>query len=303
MPHLIKLYLNPEESSHRPVILAELVSLVTAVKNVYSYQENERTYAEEKVLDAHRDQILGAFTSGLKVASTRKASIDGMLQLVSIPHLLTEEEVGFVLHNVNELFDPAVDIDDIRCVAGQQLRLCADICFSGPILDLLAAISKASPKLVEETTLPLLFSSLPDRAPNFEATSERSAYQRTLKSLSTLCVQPALFETLVIRLIAKLDLLCHLPDEVMLDENARTCNAAYAHSILVTLGNVIDYKVDAKQPDVPRYMDRLVPRLFALFIEPAVSAERSFNPITDDHRLIEVTGNIFASILRTVTAE
>ena len=75
-------------------------------------------------------------------------------------------------------------------------------------LDLLCTISSVAPSHVSDNTLPLLFSALPDRAPPRDAEAERIRYWRTLASLKKLCTQPDLFETLVVRLSTKLDLLC-----------------------------------------------------------------------------------------------
>ena len=79
----------------------------------------------------------------------------------------------------------------------------SDVC-----LELLSTISSFAASHVSGNTLPLLFSALPDRAPPRDAEAERVKYWRTLASLKKLCMQPDLFETLVVRFSTKLDLLC-----------------------------------------------------------------------------------------------
>jgi len=60
---------------------------------------------------------------------------------------------------------------------------------------------------VTDGTLSLLFIALPDDAPSRDSPAEISKYRRVLHLLTKLCIQPTLFETLVIRLFAKLDIL------------------------------------------------------------------------------------------------
>ncbi|KAG8958276.1 hypothetical protein FRC03_009290 [Tulasnella sp. 419] len=299
IPHLLKLLTDPTETTHRAVIITEITSLITATREAFSDSPSGRKYEEEKPLDPYKDQLLGSFISNLSSSNTRRASLEGLLQLVLIPKLLTLEELGYMVHNINNLLESSIEADDIR----------------GPILNVLTATSRFSPKLVEETTLPILFMSLPDRAPPIDAHSQRASYQRTLKSLSTLCHQANLFETFVIRLTTKLEMLFSStgphpipttnPESMEVDPTAAEtqqveCNAAYAHAILATLDNVLNLKVAEKHADVSKYVDRLVPRLYALFFQSATSPTAAMGK---DIRLLSVAASIIASIVSTLTNE
>lgn len=144
--------------------------------------------------------------------------------------------------------------------------------------------------------MPLLFSVLPDAAPGPDEKAARASYQRTLKYLSTLCLQPDLFETLVVRLSTKLELICSNqsgpPSEY---------SAAYAHSILLTLDEALDSKVAQKHTDIPKYVDRLIPRLYGLFVslaaEPMDEAGLAANA-----RLLLVASKIIGVVLRSLPA-
>ncbi len=167
---------------------------------------------------------------------------------------------------------------------------------SDAILDLLTGISSQSPRHVVQTTLPMLFTSLPDIAPPRDAESLRLKYWRTLSFLKRLCIQPDLFETLVIRLSTKLDLLCAA---VVLDEASGKPDtepaAAYAHSLLRTLADALIKKESVGHNDIAKYLDRLIPRLFHLHFHAALNDLVASNP-----RLISVTAEIVTLVMQTV---
>lgn len=170
----------------------------------------------------------------------------------------------------------------------------SDVC-----LDLLSTISSFAASHVSGNTLPLLFSALPDRAPSRDGESERVKYWRMLASLKKLCMQPDLFETLVVRFSTKLDLLC-VPSSSSPEEDLEPA-AAYAHSILKTLADVLSAKIDKGHADVVKYIDRLVPRLYNLFIYSALVSEE--RPMTaTDPRLLGVAAQIVTLVSQSLSA-
>ena len=174
--------------------------------------------------------------------------------------------------------------------------------YSDAALDVLSAVSLITPRHVEETTLPLLFSSLPDAAPSAEAYNEHAQYRRILSNLTTLCVSPPLFETLVIRLSTKLDLICDSTTKVPSDQEV---NAAYAYVILSSLCNVITKKIELCHPDIPKYLRRLVPRLYNLFIHASITGEqRDVTASAARHpRLIQAGAKVVQQIIQSVPIE
>lgn len=173
--------------------------------------------------------------------------------------------------------------------------------FSDEALAVLILIAGGNSKIVEQNTLPLLFNSLPDSAPPRTAQSERLKYWRTLRWLTKLCVPAPLFETLVIRLSTKLELV-YAPKAASGGNDDPEARAAYAHSILKTLSSVLEKKVDMEHADVPKYIDRLVPRLYSLFISQALSPDNRDAP-SIDQRVLEAAGQIITLVLQSVTVE
>jgi len=144
------------------------------------------------------------------------------------------------------------------------------------MLDLFLATAKIAPKHIEETTLPLLFSQLPDGA--VPATSAARA-ARALATLRTLCIAPVLFETLVIRLLVRLEL-CE--------------DIWYALAMLGTLQSVLQSKIDEGHVDVAKYVESLVPKLYEL-----VGTKGLFG----DVKLVEAAAAVVTLVARTLTAE
>lgn len=170
------------------------------------------------------------------------------------------------------------------------------------MLKILSAIAALAPRHVEEQTLPLLFSALPDIAPSRDAATERLKCWRVLSTLKTLCTQAELFETLIIRLTTKLDLICAPSAGTIEIEDDPEPRAAYAHSILKTISQTLSAKVDKAHPDVSKYVDRLVPRLYSLFIYSALVGDNQ-NMVATDPRLVEAAGEIITLVIQTLSAK
>lgn len=240
IPHLTKLSVDPDELPNRGPVLSLLASLIAASRdsalNVIS--------GEEIFLLPYKDEVLGVLVLGLKGKSSLRPAIEGLSGLVTTPDLLDDDEIGFVVQKVNDV------------ISGQQ----EDLDASDTALDLLKTVSRKTPSHIARMTLPLLFSTLPDHAPVRGDVEGRENYRRGLSALSHLCDQPDLFETLVVRLSVRLSFL-YAPTTVPEDTEP---SAAYAHALLSTLADVLARKVESGDQDVPKYVDRLVPRLFNL---------------------------------------
>ena len=113
------------------------------------------------------------------------------------------------------------------------------------------------------------------------------------------------------RLSTKLELLCVPAPASSTDSTAVSANgspdlepaAAYAHSVLRTLADVLAAKVEASHADVAKYADRLAPRLFALFAGAAFLAEDTpGGAVAADARLLAVAAQIVTLITQTLGA-
>ena len=172
--------------------------------------------------------------------------------------------------------------------------------------------------IIESITLPLLFHRLPDRAPSTTDSLAREKYRSILSSLSELCTQVTLFETLVIRVTTKLELLSETPlntatseaseaSEADTDadspEEARECTIAYAWDLINTLSTVIDAKLAAKHTDVIKYFDQIVPRLYGFAVSAAAPRVGSISPVFRDRRLLSVIARVSETMTWELSAE
>ncbi|KAJ2933120.1 hypothetical protein H1R20_g3952, partial [Candolleomyces eurysporus] len=278
VPHLTKLFINPDEVTSRPATLVLLAQFIEAARDSMSSD-----LTGDVPLLPYKDDVLGALSGGLKAHNLRIASLTGLKGMVTTERLLTDQELGFIVHSVNEIIQDHPDqFDDI----------------SDGILELLSTISEVCPRQVVEQTLPILFSSLPDSAPPREAASERAQTWKTLSYLQTLCTEPELFEVLVIRLTTKLELLCSRSSSEEADPEP---TAGYAHAILKTLANTLSTKLTKNHTDVAKYLDRLVVRIFNIFVYAAFTAEGDKRPmILSDHRLLEAAALCTTSVVRSL---
>lgn len=105
VPHLVKLFLDPDEVQNRAPILRLLADLIDAARQ--SASKDEQTAA----LAPYKDEVLGVLTVGLKNTLSAIHALDGLKAMVLTPNLLSDDELGFVVHNVNELF--AGDVSEL----------------------------------------------------------------------------------------------------------------------------------------------------------------------------------------------
>ncbi|EGN92276.1 hypothetical protein SERLA73DRAFT_99542 [Serpula lacrymans var. lacrymans S7.3] len=279
LTHLVNLFNNPDERSNRPAVTALLSDVLAAA------QDSKKTASASNFeintpLMSSKDGLLAVLSVALKTPASCRPALCGLKNMVLLD-LLTDEELGFVVLNANDLLQSDSNDDDT--------------------LDLLSTISAIASHHVKEQTLPLLFSSLPDQAPPRAANAERVKNWRTLSALTKLCSQQELFEILVIRLSTKLDLICTsqvTPKEGDADQETVT---AYAHSILTAIVNTLTVKVNGQHADVAKYVDRLLPRIYNLFVYAAlVNAETSF---MSDPRVIRVAARVISLIVETLTPQ
>ena len=114
MPHLVKLFLNPDEVQNRGAVLQALADVIDAARNATILDLT--TDSETSIpIAPYKDEVLGVLTVGLKVPSGCRHALVGLLSMVNTPKLLTDEELGFVVHNVNEILSEGdVEDEDVR---------------------------------------------------------------------------------------------------------------------------------------------------------------------------------------------
>ncbi|KAH7881782.1 ARM repeat-containing protein [Phlebopus sp. FC_14] len=304
---LVKIFHDPMEIMNRAAVTILLTDLLNALIPPTTTSDISTSpsqalkgffppvmQADFSALTFVKDSILGLFIVGLSATPTRLPALQGLSALTRIPFALTDEELGYIVLEAGKFVGKEQDeIEDV----------------TADVLLLLTFIANLAPQHLAMQTLPSLFAALPDRAPPRNAQFERAAYWRVLCALGALCVHPTLFETLVIRLTAKLELLCSpspvitatLPGDVADCEDIE-CVAAYAHAILATLANTLSTKVSKPRPDpdVPKYAEHLLPNLQRLFLQASVTTGGA---VLSDPRLLLVGGRIIRLVAETLNVD
>lgn len=199
--------------------------------------------------------------------------MDCIQNLVQIKKLLSTEELGFIVHDVSE-----------------QL-----VSSEGDVLGLLNTITEISPTPVEDLALPVLMEQLPDRPPPREDTKAQARITSALAALRTICAHPVLFEKLVIRLSTKIDL-------VATAEGTGEMASAYICIILSTLSGLLNEKLEKGHADVGKYVERLVPALYSLFLR-RIGEDESMEEIKIDIKVVDSAAEIISLVVSALPAE
>jgi DNA repair/transcription protein MET18/MMS19 len=110
VPHLVRLFLSPNEALNRAPITVLLAELITAARDSMA---KSLTSTELHVsLMPFKDDVLGVFTVGLKTTSCCQPALAGLNAMVTTPALLADEELGFIVHNVNSILQADPDDED-----------------------------------------------------------------------------------------------------------------------------------------------------------------------------------------------
>lgn len=281
LPQLLKTLKDPDEAALKPSILGHVSTLVAGLGPKAPSSPTAGVplihTPPHSPLDPFRDDLLAAFASGSRQPATRAASLPGLVHLVEVPAFLTREEVSYSVSALNDVL-VAPDTDDE---------------YDGA-LDGLVAIAELHPRVIEQSTLPLLFALLPSGSAPARGTKESEAYRRALEALASLCTHPDLFEILVLRILSRLEGVCGI---VLAEAEEHATNGLYAHHLLATVRAVIKTKVGKKHDDLSKYVDKFVARLYGMFVLPT-TFDGGDKLVANDGRLIEDAAEVIKLVLQ-----
>jgi len=293
LPLLLKHCQNPDDLSQKPSALSHIASLLSSLSPSSSPEPILPSPLVPTTLDfclpssplhPHLDTLLTLFTSSTsrsQSSPTRLAALNGLIALIKLPGFLSEsQELGFCVNSFNEILSDSHEEDDeVYDLALENLII----------------VSRIYPSIIEETTFPLLFSSLPTPTEPNEPLGE--LYKRSLPALAALSIPPNLFEILSLRLLSLLD--------TTLSISSTPQATLYAHHLLLILISTIKSKVKAGKgfkEDLEKYLDNgFVGRLLGMFILPTL--KEGGDEVARDPRLLLDAGRVLGLILQRVGAE
>jgi len=106
VPHFIRLFHDPDESPTRLGTLTLLCEVIESARNAVGQDNTVR----EPALMPFKDEVLGLYIAGLQLTSLRTVALSGLNALILTNGLLADEEIGYVVHKVNDII--AVNQDD-----------------------------------------------------------------------------------------------------------------------------------------------------------------------------------------------
>ena len=107
-PYLIGLFQNPDEIANRDSVVSHLADLSEALR------KSPLAVSGEGNLASLKDETLGVFVVGLKAFTSRRPALRGLKSMVETNGLITDEELGFIVHSVNDVVLDDEDDEETR---------------------------------------------------------------------------------------------------------------------------------------------------------------------------------------------
>jgi len=271
---LLTLYQDAGGVATQRALLEVFVQLLDSAIELFGSWTSLQAYPSiENPLNPFKDRLFELFSQALM--STAKEEISfrvvasrGLLRLAKLRNYLEESEIGMVVQYYNEivLTEDTTGRDELKNEAIQAL----------------VDISMSKPKLIMDITFPAFMSKLPDTDEDGE-----KDYIVTLEGLARLSVEKAIFDTLIRRLLNKLDV-------VLLSKTSPT----YPRAILSALLYVFSQRELGGDPNLRGYYDKIVVGL----IRRTVLATTGKGPSTvlNNESVMEVLGCLANLLIRAL---
>ncbi|KAI9731957.1 MAG: hypothetical protein M1834_004408 [Cirrosporium novae-zelandiae] len=227
-------------------------------------------------LGGFKDRLFEIFSQALmgslkEEVSFRVIAIKGLLLMSKLRHFFEDDEIGMIVQYCNDisLVEESYGNDDIKKEAIQCL----------------ANISTFKPTLIMDITFPAFMAKLPD-----SDTGGDKQYLTTLEGLALISVEKDISETLIRRLLNKLD--------VILRGNARP---TYAHAVLSTILYVLDKRKEEEDPNLHSYYDRIIVGLIRKTVLPTIG-QGSLTALNDP-AVMEILGQLCNLVIHRLRGE
>lgn len=277
-PTLLKLQQSFEGINNHRAILAVVNKILEASIDVYGshLSPSEKNIEGHQTLVAeYKDKLLAIYSRALmstvkEEVSYRLTAAKGLLLLAQMPFVLDENEVGLIVQHFNEI------VLDEESYGRDELKQ--------KTMQALAEISTFKPRLITDITFPRFIARLPE---NEKDAAKSKDYQPVLEGLAEISVGQDLLETLVRRLLNKLDTLVTTGWQ---SEYPYTC------AILSTIYYVLERSAKDPELSLDSYFDRVVAGL-------SEKAATGTSPPLGNETVLNLLGKIINLIVRRSSYE
>ena len=238
-PALLGLQRSSEGMIQQRAILEVMNQLFEAALEIYGSWNSPRQNnleGRENVLNEYKDELVAIYSQALmgtvkEEVSFRLSAAQGLFILSSMRSLLQDDEIGLFVQYFNDIVlkEESYGRDELKSKAMRAL----------------ASISKFKPRLISDITFPAFMAQLPDT--EYEAKS--TEYRPVLEALAEISTERDLLDTMMRRLLNKLDILFRSDSESSYD---------YTCAILGIIRYVLERTVQLQGVTLDPYFERVV---------------------------------------------
>lgn len=274
MPPLLTLYQDADSIAKQRALLEVLVQLFNAailVKTLPAVPLSDPLASQP--LDSFHDRLFELTSQALMSTtkdevSFRVVALKGLLRLCLLQGYLKDNEIGMAVQYFDEIVlkEDHKGRDDLKNEAIQAL----------------VEISKIKPQLIMDITFPAFMAQLPDSNP-----SDKTDYLITLEGLAQLSVEKTISDTLVRRLLNRLD--------VVLQSSG---TSAYPQALLSTLTYVLKRRDLTQDPNLSFYQEKMVVNLARRVAQGATDVTKA--TALNEEVTLEILGRLMNLIVRAL---
>lgn len=275
---LFTIYQEADSIAKQRAFLETYVTLLDSAIDLYgTWADKGFTQQFENPLTAFQDQFTEVFSQALMGAakeeiSFRQTALQGLLRLSTLRNFFQDNEIGLFVQYLDEIL------------------LKEEVVGSGALkkdaVSALAELSRYKSNIIMEITLPAFMATLPDQDDGTDL-----KYITTLDTLAQISGQRNIFETLVRRLLNKLDLLLQ----------GDSSHPRYVRIILLTIIHAMEKKRDdAQNFSLDSYYDRIV---VGLSRRAALASTKDSSRILRDVSVLDTLGRLCTLIVRNISRE
>lgn len=276
---LFTVYQEADGIAKQRALLDALVSLFDSAIDIFGTWNTPGSDASSECpLAAFKDKLSETFSQALMGTAKdeiffRVTALKGLVRLSKIRNFLADNEIGLYVQYFDEILlkEEAQERDDLKKEA-----------ISG-----LAEISKYKPQLIMDITFPAFVATLPD-----SDVGEDSTYLTTLESLAQMSIEKDIFDTLVRRLLGKLDILL---------QTGISGSPEYPRAILLTILYVMEKRGLDNDPNKDFYYDKIVVDLSRRVALATVGTGPA--SVLNDATILDTLGRLCNLIIRSLSQD
>lgn len=271
-PSLLTIYQTAEGLVHQRAVLEFANKLFEAALEVYgswTTPSKKNPEGKENILGEFKDKFVATYSQALmgtvkEEVSFRLTAATGLLLISKMNSLLPDNEIGLFVQYFDDIVlkEESYSRDELKTKS----------------MNALAEISKFKPTLISDITFPAFMACLPDA----EGVAESTDYGSVLGGLAEISVEKTLLDTLMRRLLNKLDLLFN---------SEQRSSYPYTIAILGAILYVLNKTVNEQQVSLDSYYERVVVGLSRR------TAESRNGPLANEN-VADLIGRIMNLIVR-----